>query len=180
MEYRHFWLLPRKGRSSWWKYESAGQILKEGSQEPCTQPQASAGWWSSNFLQSTRVWQSWMCARQEHDAFCEILDLSVPICKWEVGISPQIHSGSTFPCFLSHYPVKCTDLFLSGRRKQWDRSSLYSGSNLGPIVALLLNEPDTMLKSQGLRPLWLWAQSFMDVGTRVGFLLSNFLANDEV
>lgn len=121
------------GRSaSGWKGDSAGQRLKERSQKPCTQPQPSAGWWSLDFRHTKRVWQSWMCARREHGAFCKILDLSVPICKWEVGIGAQIHSGSTFPCFLCRYPVKLTELFLPGRKKQWDLSSIYSGSNLGP------------------------------------------------
>lgn len=124
--------IPAHGRSaSGWKGDSAGQRLKERSQEPCTQPQPSAGWWSLDFRHTKRVWQSWMCARREHGAFCEILDLSVPICKWEIGIGAQIHSGSAFPCFLCCYPVKLTELFLPGRKKQWDLSSVYSGSNLG-------------------------------------------------
>lgn len=159
-----------------------GRDWKKRSQEPCTQPQASVGWWSLDFLQTTRVWQSWVCARQEHDAFCEILDLSVPICKWEVGISPQIHSGSAFPCFPSYYPDKLTELFLPGRKKQWGLSSLYSGSNVGPNCSIsiecgrcctewllcktLSHEVCVLCGYHSHKP-----HLFLDLGGRMGFLL---------
>ena len=119
--------------SSWWKDDSAGQRLKEVSQEPCNQPQALACWWSLDFLQRMRVWQSWVCARQKHDAFCAIMDLSVPICKWKVGISPQIHANSDFPCFplISQWSSELF-FFSSRKEKAMDWSSLYSGSDLWP------------------------------------------------
>lgn len=127
--------IPSRGRSSsGWKDDSAGQRLKEVSQEPCNQPQTSAGWWSLDFLQSTRVRQSWMVLdRDTMPSFCATVDLSVPICKREVGLGPQIHANSVFPCFplISWWN---SELFLlPGREKKaMDWSSLYSGSNLGP------------------------------------------------
>lgn len=55
-----------------------------------------ASWLSRRFIDSGISHRGWECGciepvlGGEKEAFCEILDLSGPICRWETGISPQL------------------------------------------------------------------------------------------